>query len=86
METIDVDIAKIQEKRNNKEIASLTTSIYDVDLYGIGNKFEGYEEDQDAGEREVARKLASLTAPKSVLRDLPRGMGGNDDNLVFKKL
>ncbi|RWR75897.1 splicing factor 3B subunit 1 [Cinnamomum micranthum f. kanehirae] len=95
METIDADIAKIQEERRKKEeIASLTTVTYDSDLYGIGNRFEGYErsipvnedeEDQDVGEREVARKLASYTAPKSVMKDLPRGMGGDDDDLGFKK-
>ncbi|XXG52688.1 hypothetical protein AAC387_Pa03g0947 [Persea americana] len=96
METIDADIAKIQEERRKKEeIASLTTVTYDSDLYGIGNRFEGYErsipvnedeEDQDVGEREVARRLASYTAPKSVMKDLPRGMGGGeDDDLGFKK-
>ncbi|XXG75831.1 hypothetical protein AAC387_Pa08g0318 [Persea americana] len=81
MEIIDADIAKIQAERRNKESTSLTTVTYDVDLYGIGNRFKGYkhsfplnedEEDKDAGERKVTRKLASYTTPESVWKDLPR--------------
>ncbi|XP_068661873.1 uncharacterized protein [Aristolochia californica] len=94
MEAVDSDLARVQEERRKKEqeLASLTAVAFDKDLYGESNRFEGYErsipvnedeEDQDAGEREVARKLASYTAPKSVLKDLPRGM--EDEDLGFKK-
>ncbi|XP_068659359.1 uncharacterized protein [Aristolochia californica] len=94
MDAIDSDVARIQEERRKKEqeLASLTAVAFDRDLYGEINRFEGYErsipvnedeEDQDVGEREVARKLASYTAPKSVMKDLPRGMG--DEDLGFKK-
>ncbi|KAL5981994.1 Splicing factor 3B subunit 1 [Asimina triloba] len=97
METVDSDIARIQEERRKKEqeLASLTAVTFDADLYGGSNRFEGYErsipvneedEDQDAGEREIARKLASYTAPKSVLKELPKGMGGDEgDDFGFKK-
>ena len=76
-----------------EELASLTSVSFDQDLYGAGNRFEGYErsipvneeeDEQDATEREVARKLASYTAPKSILSDLPRGEAADDD-FGFKK-
>eukprot|EP01018_Ginkgo_biloba_P035221 Gb_14294 [translate_table: standard] len=97
MDTLDADIARIQEERRKKEqeLAALSSLTFDADLYGGSNRFEGYErsipvnnedeEDQDAAEREVARKLASYTAPKSVLKDLPRGGGDDDDDFGFKK-
>ncbi|KAG9444264.1 hypothetical protein H6P81_015604 [Aristolochia fimbriata] len=94
MDTVDSDAARIQEERRKKEqeLASLTAVAFDKDLYGESNRFEGYErsiavnedeEDQDAGEREVARRLASYTAPKSVMKELPRGM--EDEDVGFKK-
>eukprot|EP01018_Ginkgo_biloba_P035429 Gb_20157 [translate_table: standard] len=98
MDTLDADIARLQEERRKKEqeLAALSSVTFDADLYGGINRFEGYErsipvnndeeEDQDATEREVARKLASYTAPKSLLKDLPRGGGGDDDDdFGFKK-
>ncbi|KAL4203296.1 hypothetical protein AMTRI_Chr01g103310 [Amborella trichopoda] len=95
MAALEDDIARIQEERRKKEkeLASLTTVTFDADLYGGGNKFEGYElsipvnedeeENQDVGERAVARKLASYTAPKSVLNEVPKG--GEEDDVGFKK-
>lgn len=96
MDTLDSDIARIQEERRKKEqeLASLSAVTFDADLYGGINRFEGYErsipvneeeEDQDPTEREVARKLASYTAPKSVLKDLPRGVAEEEDDFGFKK-
>ncbi|KAK1264328.1 hypothetical protein QJS04_geneDACA008358 [Acorus gramineus] len=99
MDTMSEDIAKIQEERKKKEqeLASLTDVVYDTDLYGGGNRFEGYElsipvneddeDQQDAGEREVARRMASFTAPKSAMSEIPR-VGGPDasvDDGGFKK-
>ncbi|CAK9277837.1 unnamed protein product [Sphagnum jensenii] len=96
METMDADIARVQEERRQKEaeLAALSSLTFDRELYGIANRFEGYErsipvnedeeEVQDPTEREVARKLASYTAPKSVLADLPRGEV-TDEQLGFKK-
>ncbi|KAK9125075.1 hypothetical protein Scep_013921 [Stephania cephalantha] len=92
MASTDSEIANTQEERKKMEqqLASLTSVTFDVDLYGGGSdtRFDGYErsiavnEDDDvpdAGESEVARKLASYTAPKSVLKEMPRGVG-EDDN------
>eukprot|EP00850_Spirogloea_muscicola_P020877 SM000229S07513 [mRNA] locus=s229:150597:158007:+ [translate_table: standard] len=89
---IDDDIARVQEERRQKEaeLAALSKVSFDKDLYGGGaaSRFEGFEtsiaatedeEEQDVTEREVARKLASYTAPKSVLNDLPRGEATDED-------
>ncbi|KAL2624256.1 hypothetical protein R1flu_008501 [Riccia fluitans] len=96
MEILDADIARVQEERRKKEeeLAALTSVSFDKDLYGAGNRFEGYEESipvneedeepQNTAEREVARKLASYTAPKSVLTDRPRGEV-TDEDLGLKK-
>ncbi|OVA13817.1 Splicing factor 3B subunit 1 [Macleaya cordata] len=95
MATLDPEIAKTQEERRKMEqqLASLTSVTFDVDLYGGENRFEGYErsipvteddENLDPGESEVARKLASYTAPKSVLKDMPRG-SEEDNDMGFKK-
>jgi len=97
METLDADIVRVQEERRQKEaeLAALSSLTFDRELYGIGNRFQGYErsipvnEDeeeqlQDPTEREVARRLASYTAPKSLLADLPRGEV-MDEQLGFKK-
>ncbi|KAL4188440.1 hypothetical protein AMTRI_Chr08g160140 [Amborella trichopoda] len=89
MATSDEEVARIQEERTKeKEHASLTSVTFDADLYGGGNKFEGYglsipvndeeEENLDAGERAVTRKLASYIAPKSVLNEMPK-VGEEDD-------
>ncbi|KAB1212458.1 Splicing factor 3B subunit 1 [Morella rubra] len=94
---MDAEIAKTQEERRRMEqqLASLTSVTFDTDLYG-GNDRDAYvtsipvnedEENLDAMDNEVARKLASYTAPKSLLKEMPRG-GAEDDNedaLGFKK-
>ncbi|KAF6143364.1 hypothetical protein GIB67_001308 [Kingdonia uniflora] len=97
--TDDSEIAKTQEERKKLEeqLASLTSVTFDTDLYGAGidNRFEGYElsipvnEDEDAqdpGESVVAKKVASYTAPKSVLNDMPMGGSGKDEDLGFQKV
>lgn len=96
---MDSEITKAQEERKKmeQELVALGSVTFDRDLYGGVDK-EGYElsipagdDDDDAvgpGESEVARKLASYTAPKSVMKDMPRGGGdeGDDMNdLGFKK-
>eukprot|EP00271_Cylindrocystis_brebissonii_P023373 TRINITY_DN9672_c0_g1_i1.p1 TRINITY_DN9672_c0_g1~~TRINITY_DN9672_c0_g1_i1.p1 ORF type:complete len:1296 (+),score=272.86 TRINITY_DN9672_c0_g1_i1:282-4169(+) len=91
---IDTDIARVQEERRKKEeeLAALSSVSFDKDLYGGTNRFEGYEtsiapndeEEPDPAEQAVARKMASYTAPKSVLMDLPRGEV-EEDELGFKK-
>ena len=84
MDPQDEEIARIQEERKAKEaeLAAMAAISYDKSLYAAPDKFAGFEtsiaanedeEEQDAMEREVSRKLASYTAPKSVLNDLPRG-------------
>jgi splicing factor 3B subunit 1 len=94
---MDPEIAKTQEERRRMEqqLASLTSVTFDTDLYG-GNDRDAYvtsipvnedEENLDAMDNEVARKLASYTAPKSLLKEMPRG-GADDDHedlLGFKK-
>ncbi|MCO5608132.1 hypothetical protein L7F22_062338 [Adiantum nelumboides] len=95
METIDTDIAQTQEERRKMEeqMASLSSLSFDKAIYGEGNRFEGYErsipvneeeDEQDPTEREFARKLASYTAPKYVLNEVPKGESADND-LVFKK-
>uniref|UniRef100_A0A7C9EUK9 TOG domain-containing protein n=1 Tax=Opuntia streptacantha TaxID=393608 RepID=A0A7C9EUK9_OPUST len=88
MASLDPEIAKTQEERKKmeQELASLTSVAYDVDLYG-NNGREDYvqsipvddDEDPDAMDNEVARKLASYTAPKSLLKEMP-GVGGDADD------
>lgn len=88
MASLDPEIAKTQEERKKmeQELASLTSVTYDVDLYG-NNPREDYvqsipvddDEDADAMDNEVARKLASYTAPKSLLKEMP-GVGGDADD------
>lgn len=95
MDVLDGDIARVQEERRKaEELAALNKLSFDEELYGAGNRFEGYErsipvneeeDEQDPTEREVARKLASYTAPKSVLLDLPRGSESTEDDFGFKK-
>ncbi|KAL7197806.1 hypothetical protein ACSBR2_020347 [Camellia fascicularis] len=95
MASMDPEIAKTQEERKKMEqqLASLTSVTFDTDLYGGNNPFEGYEqsipvndeeENFDAMDSEVARKLASYTAPKSILKDMPRGVD-EDESMGFKK-
>ncbi|GMH15903.1 hypothetical protein Nepgr_017744 [Nepenthes gracilis] len=89
MATVDPEIARTQEERKKMEqqLASLTSVTYDVDLYG-NNRLEDYvqsipvhdeDENADAMENDVARKLASYTAPKSLLKDMPGGAEDSGD-------
>ncbi|KAK9018897.1 hypothetical protein V6N11_033942 [Hibiscus sabdariffa] len=92
---IDNEIAKTQEERRRKEeeLASLTSLTFDRDLYG-GTDRDAYvtsipvNDDDDANhdsmDSEVARKLASYTAPKSLLKEMPRGEE-DDNSLGFRK-
>lgn len=83
---------KDDETTKAKEVAPLTSVTFDADLYGGDNRFEGYErsipvteedDDQNDGGRDVVRKMASITGPKSI-KDLP-GVGAEDDDSGFKK-
>ncbi|EEF36520.1 Splicing factor 3B subunit, putative [Ricinus communis] len=90
---MDPEIAKTQEERRKmeQELASLTSLTFDKDLYG-GTDRDSYvtsipvndDDDLDIGDNEVARKLASYTAPKSLLKEMPRG-GDDDNDSGFKK-
>ncbi|KAG6600246.1 Splicing factor 3B subunit 1, partial [Cucurbita argyrosperma subsp. sororia] len=75
-----------------QQLASLNSVTFDTDLYGDNDK-AGYvtsipvnedDENLEALDNEVARKLASYTAPKSLLKEMPRG-GEEDDDMGFKK-
>ncbi|KAF3435049.1 hypothetical protein FNV43_RR22136 [Rhamnella rubrinervis] len=96
----DDEIEKIQEERKkmekelgkNKDLASLSSVTYDTDLYG-GDDRDAYvssipakDEDEitDVMENAVARKVASYTAPKRLLEEMPR-VGGGDEDVGFKK-
>ncbi|KAG1331979.1 putative splicing factor 3B subunit 1 [Cocos nucifera] len=93
MDSVDAEIARAQEERRKmEEVAPLTSLTFDADLYGGANRFEGYElsipvteedEDQDADGRDLARRMASYTGPKS-LKEIPRGAEAEDDS-GFKK-
>ena len=94
MASLDPEIAKTQEERRKMEqqLASLTSLTFDTDLYGGSDK-DAYvssipvtddDENLDAMDNEVARKLASYTAPKSLMKEVPR-LGDDDGDLGFKK-
>lgn len=66
MDATEAEIARVQEERRKKEaeLAALSSVSFDKDLYGGGDRFEGFEtsipvtedeEVQDPTEREVAR-------------------------------
>ncbi|KAH0908916.1 hypothetical protein BRARA_I00772 [Brassica rapa] len=90
MADLDPEIAKTQEERRKieAELASLTSVNFDRDLYG-GNDRDSYvtsiapndEEDSnlDATGSLVAQRLASYTAPKSILNDVARAHVEDDD-------
>ncbi|XP_022140896.1 splicing factor 3B subunit 1 [Momordica charantia] len=91
---MDLEIAKTQEERRKMEqqLASLSSVTFDTDLYGSNDK-AGYvtsipvnedDENLESLDNEVARKLASYTAPKSLLKEMPRG-SEEDDDMGFKK-
>ncbi|XP_027356140.1 splicing factor 3B subunit 1 isoform X2 [Abrus precatorius] len=90
MASLDPEIAKTQEERKKMEqqLASLTSVTFDTDLYGGSDKgsyltsIPANEDDDnlDAIDNEVARKLASYTAPKSLLKDMPSAADSEADN------
>lgn len=93
MASVDPEIAKTQEERKKmeQELASLSSLTYDTDLYG-NNRREDYvqsipvdddEDNADAMENEVARKMASYTAPKNLLKEMP-GIGADVDDGLRK--
>ena len=87
MASLDQEIAKTQEERKKTEqqLASLTSLTFDTDLYGGSDKGSYLTsipanedgENIDAMDNEVARKVASYTAPKSLLKEMP---GGDDSD------
>ncbi|KAK6778855.1 hypothetical protein RDI58_025573 [Solanum bulbocastanum] len=91
---MDDEIQKTQEERKKMEqqLASMNTVTFDTEFYS-SNKFEGYEksipvnDDDDAfdTENEVARKMASFTAPKQFFKEVPRGAGEEDEPSGFNK-
>ncbi|KAJ1424460.1 TOG domain [Sesbania bispinosa] len=94
MASLDPEIAKTQEerKRMEQQLASLTSVTFDTDLYGGSDK-DAYlssipanedEENLDTMDNEVARKLASYTAPKSLLKEMPSA-ADNDADMGFRK-
>lgn len=75
-----------------QQLASLNSVTFDTDLYG-GNDKAGYvtsipvnedDENLESQVNVVGRKLASYTAPKSLLKEMPRGVD-EDDDLGYKK-
>jgi hypothetical protein len=65
-----------------------------VDCNRLSKRFGGYkcfmtindkEMDQDPTEREVSHKLALYTTTKLNLKDLPRGIGEEEDGIRLKK-
>ncbi|XP_057738372.1 uncharacterized protein LOC130955516 [Arachis stenosperma] len=95
MASLDPEIAKTQEERKKKEqqLASLISLTFDTDLYGGSDKGSYLtsipanedEENIDAMDNEVARKVASYTVPKSLLKEMPGG-DDSDAGLGFGKL
>ncbi|KAK7306536.1 hypothetical protein VNO77_44483 [Canavalia gladiata] len=94
MASLDPEIAKTQEerKRMEQQLASLTSVTFDTDLYGGSDKdsyltsIPANEDDDniDAMDNEVARKLASYTAPKSLMKDMPSS-ADSDADMGFRK-
>ncbi|XP_061365450.1 uncharacterized protein LOC133308768 [Gastrolobium bilobum] len=96
MASLDPEIAKTQEERKKMEqqLASLTSVTFDTDLYGGSDK-DSYltsipanedDENLDVMDNEVARKLASYTAPKSLLKEMPGAAAADGDaDLGFRK-
>lgn len=75
-----------------QQLASLNSVTFDTDLYG-GNDKAGYvtsipvnedDENLESQVNVVGRKLASYTAPKSLLKEMPRGVD-EDEDLGYKK-
>ncbi|CAH9132102.1 unnamed protein product [Cuscuta epithymum] len=94
---MDDQILKTQDERKKMEqqlaYLNLTAVTFDTDLYSF-DRFEGYEksipvnDDEDAFENtesEIARKMASFTAPKQFLTEASRGGGQEDLKLGFRE-
>ncbi|KAM3288470.1 Splicing factor 3B subunit 1 [Capsicum chinense] len=91
---MDDEIQKTQEdrKKMEQELASMNAVTFDTDFYS-SNKFEGYEksipvnddDDNFDTENEVARKMASFTAPKQFFKEVPRGGGEEEEVSGFNK-
>lgn len=82
------EIAKLQADR--AKLTSQPTAAFDSDLYDAGGKDGfaqeidvGMDEDADYDDRaaDVGRKLASYTAPKSLLNDGPRADVNDEGNV-----
>ncbi|KAL0453291.1 UNVERIFIED_CONTAM: Splicing factor 3B subunit [Sesamum latifolium] len=91
---VDTEIQRVKEERQKmeKDLAALTSLTFDTDLYSA-NKFEGYEQsipvndeedNLDATENEIARKMASFTAPKQFFKE-PLRTGEEDEISGFKQ-
>ncbi|XVF67246.1 hypothetical protein PTKIN_Ptkin10aG0105200 [Pterospermum kingtungense] len=92
---IDNETAKTQEerRRNEEEHASLTSVTFDTDLYG-GTDRDAYvtyiavNDEDDANlnsvDSESPRKVASFTASKALLNEMPRGEE-DDNSLGFRR-
>ncbi|KAK9943941.1 hypothetical protein M0R45_009530 [Rubus argutus] len=88
----DPEIAKTQEerKRMEQQLASMNSVTYDEEFYGGTNKADYVssipvnDEDENVDDNELARKMASYTAPKSLMSDMPRG-GDEDDGSGMPK-
>ncbi|KAL1204087.1 hypothetical protein V5N11_011926 [Cardamine amara subsp. amara] len=90
MADLDPEIAKTQEERRKMEadLASLTSLTFDRELYGDNDR-DSYltsiapndEEDPnlDTTGSLVAQRLASYTAPRSILNDVARAHSEEDD-------
>ncbi|KAG6411756.1 hypothetical protein SASPL_129840 [Salvia splendens] len=90
----DLEIQRLKEERQKmeKDLAALTSLTFDTDLYS-SNKFEGYEQsiavnedddNADPAENEIARKMASFTAPKQYYKETLRS-GEEDEMSGFKQ-
>ncbi|XP_062024324.1 uncharacterized protein LOC133740394 [Rosa rugosa] len=86
----DPEIAKTQEerKRMEQQLASMNSVTYDEEFYGATNKSDyvssipvnDEDENLDPMDNDVVRRMASYTAPKSLLNDMPRGGDADDDD------
>ncbi|RZC83189.1 hypothetical protein C5167_045977 [Papaver somniferum] len=89
---MDPEIAKTQEERKKMEqqIASLSTVTFDTEFYdSTGNRYEGYvssiavneeEETVDPSLSDAPRRLASYTAPQSLMKDIAGSAEEHNNN------
>lgn len=80
------EIARLQQERAT--LGAQPTGVFDSDLYDVGGKGAfaneidvGEEDEYDDRAAEVGRKLASYTAPKSLLNDGPRADVNDEGNV-----